>query len=282
MASLESKTIAALLDLLADDSPTVVAAARAKLLHLGPVAECALKDAVSSDEPRLRARARTALLDLRRRDVERRIAELASLPDDRISLEQGALLLAELEDPDFDRAATVRLLDQLGDRMRVRAEGLRDSRQLAEELARLLASEWRLRGNDDSPGDPDNSFVPRVLEKRRGIPISLAAVYLFVAARAGLPLEGIGTPGHFLLRFGAAANNLYIDPTNGRRMSMEEAMRMLAYRGFPARRSAFEPASAREILVRMCSNLMAAYQRRRATRSVERWSRVRERLLAEV
>lgn len=281
MTSLERRTIQALLDLLLDESPSVVEAAREKLAEMGEAGELALREAVAGDDARLRVRARAALDRVRRRATERAIAELAARSDADIDLEEGAFLLAKVEYPDRDRAAYSAILDSIGEQLRERVAEIADPHARAAELSRLMAGEWRLRGNEENFEDPDNSFIPRVLDRRKGIPISLAAVYLFVAKRAGLPLQGIGSPGHYLLRYGPAALDLYIDPMTGRRMTREEATRMLAAKGFPVTRSAFEPAGARDTLVRMCSNLVSVYQRRRARGSSDQWRRLRDALRRE-
>jgi hypothetical protein len=252
---LDPPTLAALLELLLDESPAVVAAVREKLAALGPEGEAALREAARGDDARLRVRARTALLDLRRRAVDGKLAELGARADSDLDLEEGAFLLAEVEYPHTDRAPYLAILDSLGDDLRTRVELAGDPRGQAAALCRLLAHEWRLRANDESFHDPDNSFLPRVLDRRRGIPISLATVYLLVARRADLPLVGVGAPGHFLLRFGPPELDLTIDPVTGRIMSGDDAMRWLALRGFPVTKASFSPATARETLVRTCSNL---------------------------
>ncbi len=280
MTSLEQRTLAALMGLLLDDSPTVVAAARQKLRAMGEAGEKALRQAVAGDDAQLRVRARTALLEIRRENATARIAAFARGPEESISLEEGAFLLAQVEYPDLDRPAYTAILDALGDQLRVRVSKHHPPAALAAELARLLASEHRLRGNEEEFDDPDNSFLHRVLERRKGIPISLAAIYLLVAHRAGVEARGIGAPGHYLVRIGPPEADLFLDPLTGRRFPLQDAMRMLSLRGLPVTPEHFAETGVRDTLVRMCANLVACYERRGARPYRDRWDAIRESLRA--
>src|SRR6185503_13060426 len=87
-------------------------------------------------------------------------------------------------------------------------------------LNEYLFGEMRFVGNEVHYEDPRNSYLNEVLERRTGIPITLSLVYMEVARRAGLPVEGINFPGHFLLRCPASrrltyAEDLIIDPFHG-------------------------------------------------------------------
>ncbi|MFN0207494.1 MAG: SirB1 family protein [Planctomycetota bacterium] len=286
MHSVNPNTLAALLELLRDDSPTVVAAAREKLVSLGAAGEHALRIAVISNDARMRVRARAALLEIGREKAVARFELLATKNDAELDLEDGAFALAQIEYPDLDLAAYTTILDTLGEQLlsRLNISGTPSTRTppqgCAAELSRLLAHEWRLRMNDESFDDPENSYIHRVLDRRRGIPISLATIYLSVAKRAKLPLYGIGSPGHYLLRYGPSDLDIYMDPTTGRRLGLDECARMLAVRGFPVTREHFEPSSARETLIRMCANLVTAYERRKLKANSERFAKLRDAMRA--
>jgi regulator of sirC expression with transglutaminase-like and TPR domain len=279
MHSADPLAIAALLDSLRDESPRIVAAAREKLRALGEPGMRALERCEESEDARLRVRARAALHELRQEAAVRAVLELAALPGSELDLEDGVFRLAAVEDPALDKTPYAALLDSLGEQLTDRLGPPRGRPILAAaaaELARLLAGEQRLRVNDERFDDPENSFIHRVLERRRGIPISIAAVYMLVARRAELPLAGIGAPGYFLLRMGPAELDMYLEPSTGRRMTLEESMRMLAIRGFPVTRAHFTAATTREMFVRMCANLVTSYDRRKATAAVARWASLRD------
>ncbi|MBI3818079.1 MAG: hypothetical protein HY286_05250 [Planctomycetes bacterium] len=276
MHSVNPETLSALLDLLRDHSPSVVAAAREKLVSLGEPAVVALRKAAAGDDARLRVRARAALFDIRQAAAVESLLQYAALPAELLQLEEGAFRIAQIEFPDLQRAPYVAILDSLGDQSAARVSAFTTPIDAAGEFGKILAKECRLQLNQEHFDEPDNSFIHRVLDRRRGIPISLATIYLCVAQRAGLRLAGIGTPGHFLLRYGPPDWDVYMDPATGSALRLEACIRMLTVRGFPVAREHFEPVAPREIFSRMCANLVGAYERRRSQANTARWARLRD------
>jgi regulator of sirC expression with transglutaminase-like and TPR domain len=120
-------------------------------------------------------------------DAVRRFAELLDQPDP--PLDRAVLALAAGADPKLDVGHWLGELDRL-------AEGVTD---LAGLLHRLFTEE-RFAGDSRNYYDPRNSLLPHVLTRRLGIPITLAVVCMEVGRRAGVPIEGVGMPGHFLVR----------------------------------------------------------------------------------
>lgn len=190
-----------------------------------------------------------------------RLRSLASGPDDRINVAEAALVIAQEEYPYLDVAAYLRRLDELAAEARA---DMRPGIQPAEQVARLnhlLFVEHGFRGNDDNYYDPRNSFLNDVLDRRTGIPITLSLVYSEVAQRAGLPVFGVSFPGHFLVKY-AGQSEIIIDPFFGKIIGADECTRRLrGIYGDDARldRRHLEPATPREILVRMLSNLKQVY-----------------------
>jgi regulator of sirC expression with transglutaminase-like and TPR domain len=181
---------------------------------------------------------------------------------------RAALLIAREEYPELDPDGYLAQLDHLGElvRTRVGAETEPD-RQIAAVNAVLFGEEG-FRGNGVNYYDPRNSYLNEVLDRRLGIPITLAVVYVAVGRRAGLPLSGVGFPAHFLVAYEAeaeAAPRLLIDPFNcGRLLSVDDCQRLLHEPFGSSRR--LEPAylaaaSPRQILERLVTNLRVAYER---------------------
>lgn len=169
------------------------------------------------------------------------------------ALDEAALALAAGADPDLDPAPWLAELDRL-------AEGV-DS---VPALVRRLFVEEGFTGNSTDYGDPRNSLLPQVLTRRTGIPITLSVVAIEVARRAGIRLEGIGMPGHFLVR--VADTEQYLDVFDGgRRMDRagcEERFRAVTGSAAPFGPDMLPRASTRDILVRMLENLRAVYRTR--------------------
>ncbi len=177
-------------------------------------------------------------------------------------LDEAALAIAAEEYPALDTARWLRELDRLGARLRAAApEPLRAASAL-RALRKLLAEDEGFRGNVAAYYDPRNSFLNDVLERRLGIPISLSIVYMEVARRAGLALEGVAFPGHFLVKHVSASGmEVFLDPYNGGEvLSAEECVARFR----PAARGEFDPSwldavGPHQILARMLHNLKRIY-----------------------
>jgi regulator of sirC expression with transglutaminase-like and TPR domain len=189
-----------------------------------------------------------------------RFAELATTSDLEIDLGEAALLIAREARPDLDVQAYLGALDMLADGARefvLDAQGL----EAVVRLNEYLFEHEHFVGNQTDFYDVKNSFLDQVIERRRGIPITLAVVYLEVARRIGLEVSGVSFPGHFLLRT-ADEPPVMIDPFYGSILTREDCADLLqqAY-GDDAELEPehFEPATPRQILARMLSNLKQIY-----------------------
>lgn len=136
-------------------------------------------------------------------------------------------------------------------------------RDRLQEVSRLLYEEEGFRGNRDNYYDPRNSYLNEVLARRLGIPISLGIVYMAVAQSAGLPVYGVSTPGHFVLGCQMDGETWYVDPFSDGDVLSQKACRRRVERinGEPGSVSdeQFEPATERDIALRVLRNLKAAY-----------------------
>ncbi|HSG05833.1 MAG TPA: transglutaminase-like domain-containing protein, partial [Nitrospiria bacterium] len=110
--------------------------------------------------------------------------------------------------------------------------------------------------------DPENSYINQVLERRTGIPITLATVYLLIAQRVGLPLSGVGLPGHFMLKYEQGKTCIFIDAFNsGRALTRDDCIRFLLNSGYEVQEECFLETTPRDIICRMLRNLIYAYHR---------------------
>lgn len=183
------------------------------------------------------------------------------------SLEQNfadaALLIAAIEHSDVDVARYLRLLDDLGAGIRQAAPtGASDEARL-ERAVDWLYKEAGFHGNEEDYYDPRNSFLGDVLDRRTGIPISLAVVVIEACQRAEIPVFGVSFPSHFLVRSGPG--RLIIDPFSGRLLGRDE-LRALYARVTGDNRDPPErlllPAAKEQILLRILANLRGIYAAR--------------------
>jgi regulator of sirC expression with transglutaminase-like and TPR domain len=202
--------------------------------------------------------------------VDRLSAELAALLEARaLDLARAALIVAKVEYPRLDPGPTLNSLDELGARADERLARLGNAPVIERvaELNRLLFQDERFEGNRRHYGDFRNSLLNVVLERRTGIPISLAVVYIEVARRAGLEVFGVSFPGHFLLRVpndaGDDTGPIILDPFDAGRRLDDRACRALLHQhvGEDAAfdRTLLESCTSRQILGRMLNNLKRTY-----------------------
>jgi regulator of sirC expression with transglutaminase-like and TPR domain len=197
--------------------------------------------------------------------------EAASSPDAG-ELPRAALLIARLEYRWLDPEPWLARLTRLGALATARLERVgrgAGPRARVEALNELLFEQEGFAGNESRYDDPRNSFLNDVLERRTGIPITLSLVYLDVARRAGVPMEGVNFPGHFLVRCPAGRRNageaeeLIIDPFHRGRLLTEADCRQLLRRHL-GEEATFErrllaTAGKLQILARMLVNLKTLY-----------------------
>ena len=189
-----------------------------------------------------------ALTDM---DPTIRFATLVQGPPEELALDEAALLIAAHARPSLDVAAELRLLDRL-------AAGIGD--RTLDEWRRHLFVDLGFSGNVARYYDPSNSFLDRVVRRRRGLPITLSVLGMEVGRRVGLRLEGVGMPGHFMLRHGADA---FVDPFDGGRVldraGCRERFREVNGPRAPFLPSYLDPVSPLAILARMLNNLKSVY-----------------------
>lgn len=208
-----------------------------------------------------------------------RFAAITRLPETTIDLGEAALWIAAEEQPGLDPEPWLERLDELGARLQPRLRGVRNELDRLALLTDLVFGEEGLRGNADDFYDPRNSFLNEVLDRRLGIPITLAVVCMEVGRRAGLLLQGVGFPGHFLLRL-VRHPQVLLDPFDrGRLLTVHDCEEMLER--MTRRKADFDPrllrpSGPRQILQRILNNLRGIYLQRG---DLERTVAVLDRLL---
>jgi regulator of sirC expression with transglutaminase-like and TPR domain len=185
-----------------------------------------------------------------------------------LNLAEAALLLAKDEYPALDIDDYLGRLDDLASRVRARLGDDANVEETLVTLNQVLFDEFGFAGNTDDYYDPRNSFLNDVLDRKLGIPITLCILYIEIAQRLGLDLEGVSFPGHFLVKFSTAQGELVLDPFSGGTPVSEEELieRLEETCGEQAAVSLSLPellatADKKDILVRMLRNLKGIYLR---------------------
>ena len=188
----------------------------------------------------------------------------AGIEDERVDLVRAALTFARIEDPALDIEHYAHRVDELGVRVSAKIQDPDDPAQIIAALNEVLFQEEMFRGNTVDYYSPRNSFLHDVLDRRLGIPITLALVYMEVARRVSFQLFGVGMPGHFLLKhYDVDGRSILIDAFERGSIVTEDDCRQKLdsiYSGQVALQPEFLlPVTRRQMLTRMLNNLRAVY-----------------------
>ena len=205
--------------------------------------------------------------------------------DDSLNLLEAAISLAQDDHPQLDVQAVLAQVDALARRLRERLAPETPPPERLRLLTRFFHGELGFAGNLNNYYAADNSFVHRVLETRRGIPITLAVLLLELGEQAGLRMAGVAFPGHFLVKCRIGLGEVVMDPFTGEALSPTRLDELLAvYRHGSSLPDDLElplefflrAASKRQILARMLRNLKEVH---RAARDWLRLLAVQQRLV---
>ena len=188
---------------------------------------------------------------------------MAQCNDSEIDLGLGALLIAKGAYPELDTRAYMEQLDRMALEVKGQiGEIAEPSRQIAQ-LNHYLFEEKSFKGNQDDYYNPRNSYLNDVLERKLGIPITLSVLYIETSKRIGLPIAGVGFPGHFIVKHKGEHLETYIDPFHGGRILSEDELHdqleTVFQKPTPLQPEFLKQVSNREILARILRNLKQIY-----------------------
>jgi regulator of sirC expression with transglutaminase-like and TPR domain len=190
---------------------------------------------------------------------------MAALPEEKIDIPRAALLISQFEYPHLNSSAYMARLDDMGERLRIRIAGQVHAVDLIDAINHLLFVEEGFKGNLENYYDPRNSFLNQVLDRKLGIPITLSLVFMEVGRRAGLNVQGINLPGHFIAALFHGNGALYVDPFNrGKILPEEECRHRMVTRSMGKDLldgSLLEPVKPKALIVRLLRNLKSIYRR---------------------
>ena len=199
------------------------------------------------------------------REVWDQFDRIVGAPDEEIDLARAALLIAATEYPEISVERELFRLDAIAEGIAPRMDDDTPLYQL-NTLSEYLFDELKFAGNHTNYHDPRNSFLNDVMERKRGIPISLSLLYIEVGKRAGVPILGIGMPGHFIVRH-RDESGVFVDPFHGGiLLSVEECaerLKQVTQGSLPWDSEYLEPISSRAFIARMLRNLKLVYLQRR-------------------
>jgi regulator of sirC expression with transglutaminase-like and TPR domain len=271
---LDDKQRRALVSLLADDDAAVYQTVRQKILSYGAVASQWVLPHCLSNDPVLRRHAREIIHYFSRQDADTQLLAFCLSQGEDFDLEQGILLLARTQYPDINIEAYSALLDSMAGELRDRLDLSGDPVQILAVMADYLFVEKKFTGDETNFNNPENSYLNRVLDRRKGNHFSLSVLYILLARRLKLPVVGIGLPGHFVCRYQSSRHEIYVDPfRKGRLLAKADCVKHVVQLRHRFDESCLVPVSARRILLRICANLHQIYTHLKSPAQSERLQR---------
>jgi regulator of sirC expression with transglutaminase-like and TPR domain len=260
-----------MLTLLGDEDDSVVKTIRGHILSAGPEGMEFLGQNTLHPDPLVRRR----VLDIiDKSEADRRDAEFMAFvlsQGEHFDLEEGIWKFTLTTYPRINIDGFKAQLDDWTKRTRTVMGHSAGPGIAIDALNEVLFRQLGFVGNEADYFNPENSYLNRVMDLRRGIPISLCLVYLLIGKRLGLPLVGIGMPGHFICRWQTATEEVFIDPFHsGRLLTRSECRKRLQDLAIEYDDRHLAPLSHRRTLTRVVANLHLIYKERRETATVER------------
>ena len=192
-------------------------------------------------------------------DYRQLFADMACRLDEDLDLALGALYIAGEDGSNVDVEGSVQALDHLAREASMNLDPAMDLPTKLERLSLYLGLKQGFGGDKADYYNPQNVYLNLVLERRKGIPISLSLVYMEVGSRLGIQFEAIGLPGHLVIRSGPSNAETYVDPFHrGRLLSKEDCVELIGrlYGGrVELRDEFFRPYRGKQFLVRLLANL---------------------------
>ncbi len=261
--------IKSLIKLLDDDDEKIFQTARERLLSHGEriIPFIPLQNAAGSALDQRLESIREAVL---RSYFKNAIKNLVRTSEGDFDLEEGVFLIARMRYFDLNIAPYISQLNEYAYQLKEKLISVTDQTEILRRTISFFVEEKGFTGNQSDYYNEDNHYINRVLETKSGIPITLSIVYLLIGKRIDLPINGIGLPGHFTLRFSFGSTNVYFDPFNdGKILSRADCETMVQNLGFTFTEDYLHPVSNKQILERMFRNIILSLEKKQETGRIE-------------
>jgi len=256
--------IESLMFLLEDPDPFVQEQVQLRFMELGNRAVPLLDQIrVQTKDKEEKKRAKEVLHQLTFATLKEDFAELLLEGiGNRAQLEKAVITLARFGHPTLRESEYVKTLDHFADMIRPSLRYRDNEREKMQTLMKFIFEDLNFRGDNKDYHNPANGFIDQVIERRKGLPISLSLVAMFIARRLELPVFGVNMPIHFMLAFVGEKEEQLIDPYDqGAEVSYDQCYFFLKKNNVTPKPEHFKMASDIDILARCIRNLMHSYER---------------------
>ncbi|MBV9673511.1 MAG: transglutaminase family protein [Verrucomicrobia bacterium] len=247
----------AIIRLLQDDDPDTVTLTKKQLATGGTEIISDLKDLLSTDDEKVAFHVRDILSSIEGRSAKTAFEDVCRNISATADLERGCWYLAKVFLPGLEIQKYMDIVNDWGQELQSRTARLDSAPARVLAMAHFLGRDLGLRGNADNYYNVNNSLLPCVIDSRLGIPISLSVLYMIVASRAKIVVDGINLPGHFVVRHG----DILFDPFHeGRVLSSRDCAEILSQQKLSLQPSHLQSAPPRLVLMRILGNLLHIFE----------------------
>ncbi len=281
----EIKNTENLIKLLDDSDTFVYQHVKSKLMEIGNDALPALLMSLTNDNPILNERIKNIIDEIYFNEVDTKFKELSEKKEG--ILEEAVFLIANYGYPEMDMKKYQSELDEMSTKLNLSIDKMKlnplipqdDPLQIIKIINHFLFYQQGFKGNTENFYEPENTFFNDVMDRKKGIPISLSILYLLICKRLNLPTYGVNLPAHFIIKYVDERDEFYIDPyNNGIVISKSEAIKFLSRIGLTKEDfdsiSFLKIADDKDIIKRSLNNLVNIYTRSGDTHKTEQLKKI--------
>jgi Uncharacterized conserved protein len=247
----------ALIRLLDEDDPQILSVVTSELIANRHQVSSMLHEAMNTADSLVRIRIREILDEIERQNLQEQLESLKKyLKTEEFSLEKALHLVSKTFYPKADFVALQDVLSEMAISLKYRLSNVYQPAEVIDTVNRFFLDDLGLKGSAENYHDLDNNIIYRVLERKRGVPVSLCTIYILVGRRLNLPIFGVGAPAHFMIKFLFERTEIFVDVfNNGVVMLRKEAEEFIRSMGFEPEERHLRAVSDYQILARTCRNI---------------------------
>jgi regulator of sirC expression with transglutaminase-like and TPR domain len=262
--------VKSLICLLDDEDDSIYLIARDHLISIGELALPLLESHLHADEAVLQERVKEAYDVITSALLKEQIRAYREKYKEEMNLEEGVFLIAKYGFPQIDMRTFSDLLNFFASELQERLDFADPPEEIVSKVGKYFSEEKGFSGSEIDYYDGDYHYLNKVIETKKGVPISLSVIYLLVLKRLNLPVKGIGMPGHFIIRYEFGAKHVLADPFHaGKILSLEDCKSYLNRMGFTFSSQYLDPVSDKQILERMIRNLILVFEKQNLPAKVQ-------------